>query len=168
MILLPQRPIASLAPNEPGTFPALMELYESNYINMRRLVPTMPRAPVSLISQIPGSLDLHFRLIERFRYTSELNLTYQFKQNDSAYVEPDLRIRVYHDARLAEVVVAHRRHFPIFDAESLAVQRMASAQLYWRWKMNRFLFKWLNYCLRQGYRFEETAHQANGRSFNFS
>ena len=87
MILLPQRPIASLAPNEPGTFPALMELYESNYINMRRLVPTMPRAPVSLISQIPGSLDLHFRLIERFRYTSELNLTYQFKQNDSAYLQ---------------------------------------------------------------------------------
>jgi hypothetical protein len=29
---------------------------------------------------------------------------------------------VYHDARLAEVLTAHLRHHPAFDAESLAVR----------------------------------------------
>lgn len=155
MILLTPPHIRSLLRNEPGTFPALMDLYECNYINMRRLLPAMPDQPVDLVSRIPGNLDLHLRFIERFRYTSELNLTYRFSQSGAVFAEPDLQIRVYHDAQLAEVVTAHLRHHPAFDAESLAVRFADGTQLYSRWKINRFLFKWLNYCLRQGHRFAD-------------
>ena len=59
-----------------------MDLYECNYINMRRLIPTLPKQPVALVSHIPDGLDLHLRLIERFRYTSELSLTYYFSERD--------------------------------------------------------------------------------------
>lgn len=155
MILLPPPHVRSIPRNEPGTFPALMDLYECNYINMRRLLPVMPETPIDLVSRTPGSLDLYFRLIERFRYTSEVSLTYRFVQCGAVFAEPNLRIRVYHDARQAEVLTAHLRHLPAFDAESLATQYGDGTRLYSRWKINRFLFKWLNYCLRQGHRFTE-------------
>jgi uncharacterized protein YqiB (DUF1249 family) len=163
MILLPPPQFCSILHNAPGSFPALMDLYECNYINMRRLLPVMPNTPADLVSRIPGGLDLHLRLIERFRYTSELVLTYQFAQDGTVLAEPDLRIRVYHDARLAEVMAAHLRHRPAFDNESLSNQRADRTQLYSRWKINRFLFKWLNYCLRQGHRFTGPSLQPAGR-----
>lgn len=138
----------------PGTFSALMDLYECNYINVRRLIPILPQAPTRRISQIPGGLDLHVHITERFRYTSELLLTYRFDQNGQNLVEPDLRIRIYHDARLAEVMTAHLRHQTAFNAD-LASGCPNGTELYARWRVNRFLYKWLNYCLRQGHRFAE-------------
>jgi hypothetical protein len=162
MISVPSPQIRSILRDEPGTFPALMDLYECNYINMRRLLPVTPERPIDLVSRIPGNLDLHLRFIERFRYTSELRLTYRFRQAGAVLLEPDLRIRIYHDARLAEVLTAQLRHHPAFDAESLAARPADGKQLHARWKINRFLFKWLNYCLRQGHRFSE--QRVTGRS----
>lgn len=153
MILLQLPQTRSIPHNTPGSFSSLMDLYECNYINMRRLLPAIPAAPSALVSRIPGGLDLHLRVIERFRYTSELHLTYQFVQHGAVVAEPDLRIRVYHDARLAEVMTAHLRHYPLFDAEALAKAHPDGPRLHSRWKINRFLFKWLGYCLRQGHRF---------------
>ncbi|HCK79842.1 MAG TPA: DUF1249 domain-containing protein [Candidatus Competibacter sp.] len=156
MILLSPPHVRSLARNEPGTFPALMDLYECNYINMRRLIPTLPKQPAALISHIPDGLDLHLRLIERFRYTSEVSLTYYFSGRAGLFPEPDLRIRIYHDARLAEVLNAQLRGLPAFDSERFSFQHADGTLLHRRWQINRFLFKWLNYCLRQGHRFSES------------
>lgn len=91
-------------------------------------------------------MDLHLKVIERFPYTSELMLTYYFERQHTLMPEPELRLRIYHDAQLAEVMSAHLRHWPLFDYES-------HTQLRSRWHVNRFLFKWLNYCLYQGHRF---------------
>ncbi|MBK8509522.1 MAG: DUF1249 domain-containing protein [Candidatus Competibacter sp.] len=155
MILLSPVHLPSLTRTDPGTFPALMDLYECNYINIRRLIPVMPQRPVALSSRIPDGLALHFRLLERFRYTSEMSLTYWFGDGDQGFAEPDLRIRVYHDARMAEVLNGQPRRLPAFDAEALHCQTANSVSLLQRWKINRFLFKWLNYCLRQGHRFQQ-------------
>jgi uncharacterized protein YqiB (DUF1249 family) len=153
MILIPSATPFPRLHDEPGTFAALMDLYECNYIHIRRLIPALPKTPTHLVSQAPGSLALHLQLVERFRYTTELILSYQFDEGGVTCAEPDLRIRVYHDARLAEVLTAQLRHWPAFDVELLASQHLDVPQLYWRWKINRFLFKWLSYCLRQGHRF---------------
>jgi uncharacterized protein YqiB (DUF1249 family) len=157
MIMLHPPHAGLLAHDKPGSFSALMDLYERNYINMRRLLPTMPPASAVRVSRTPGGLDLHLRVVERCRYTSELILTYQFSQEESPPVaEPDLHIRVYHDARLAEVVTAHLRHHVFLGADSLDLGRMDFLHLYNRWRINRFLYKWLTYCLRQGHRFIES------------
>ena len=154
MILLCPSPRESLWREPPGTFAALMDLYERNYIQMRRLLPVMPSAGARCISHVPGGLDLHLRIIERCRYTSELRLTYQFGQNNDAIIaEPNLRIRVYHDARQAEVATAHLRHYPAFAIDTLASHWADGASLLTRWRINRFLYKWLGYCLRQGHGF---------------
>jgi uncharacterized protein YqiB (DUF1249 family) len=153
MILLHPTHAHLIQHDAPGTFAALMDLYERNYINLRRLLPTMPAAQAVAISQVSGGLDLHLRIIERCRYTSELILTYQFDQGDGGIAtEPNLRIRVYHDAQLAEVLAAYPRRYPAFTAT--VNHRLAdSAVLFGRWQINRFLYKWLNYCLRQGHCF---------------
>lgn len=147
------------AHDTPGSFSALMDLYERNYINIRRLMPMMPPVSAVRVSQTPGGLDLHLCVIERCRYTSELILTYQFDQEDGRRVaEPDLRIRVYHDARLAEVVAAHLRHHAFLETDQRDVAHTNPIRLCNRWRINRFLYKWLTYCLRQGHRFIEPPH----------
>ena len=153
MILL--RPAPQLHGSDPpGSFAALMDLYERNYIHIRRLLPVMPPVRVDRVSRVAGGLDLHLRVIERCRYTSELILTYQFGRHHGVILtEPNLRIRVYHDARQAEVMAADLRHHSAFATDRLAFHRTDSPQLYTRWRINRFLDKWLNYCLRQGHRF---------------
>lgn len=133
----------------PHTFEGLMDLYERNYIRIRRLIPHMPAAGDEITSTLPGVLDLHLQVLERFRYTTELHLSYRFERNQSMTLEPDLSIRVYHDARQAEVTAARLRHWPAFQGEAQPPQ----SALRCRWHVNRFLFKWLNYCLYQGHSF---------------
>jgi uncharacterized protein YqiB (DUF1249 family) len=136
---------------QPGSFAGLMDLYERNYIGIRRLIPLMPPVGSRLASPVPGGLTLHLEVLERFRYTTELSLTYHFTKANDTVAEPDLRIRVYHDARLAEVVAAQLRRGPGFSSEA---DGASQTQLAVRWHINRFLYKWLNYCLHQGHRFE--------------
>ena len=153
MILLCPSQRQSLWREPPGTFAALMDLYERNYIYIRRLLPTMPPIHAKCVSQAPGGMDLHLHIIERCRYTSELILSYQFGQADGAILaEPNLRIRVYHDARQAEVMIAHPRRHPVFILDAIAPER-TDDPLFVRWRINRFLYKWLGYCLHQGHRF---------------
>ena len=154
MILLCSSPRGLPSPDSPDTFTALMDLYERNYINIRRLLPVIPPARMERVSRTPGGLDLHLYVTERCRYTSELILTYRFGQDDgSTIAEPNLWIRVYHDARQAEVMAAHPRHRPIFAIDALAHHRPERILLSTRWRINRFLYKWLSYCLRQGHHF---------------
>jgi hypothetical protein len=142
----------------PGTFSALMDLYERNYISMRRLLPVMPPVPAVRVSRVQGGLDLHLRIVERRRYTSELILTYEFGHKEGALIaEPNLRIRVYHDARMVEVMAARPRYHAAFAADFLSGDRPDRTQLHARWRINRFLYKWLSYCLWQGHRFTEPA-----------
>ena len=87
-------------------------------------------------SQISDGLDLHLEVIERFPYTSEIALTYHFDKRDQMVAEPNLHIRVYSDARLAEVMSAKLRNWPEFQIQS-------GSQLGARWHVNRFLYKWI-------------------------
>lgn len=128
-----------------GTFAGLMDLYERNYINLRRLAPSLPLQPQRLISRVPDALPLHLVICERFAYTSDLILTYEFADK----TEPDIHIRMYHDARQAEVIAAHLRHWPDFDKEHCS-------EIWLRWRANRFLYKWLTYCLHQGHYFSDS------------
>jgi len=136
-------------------FGNLMELYEQNYMLLRLLAPRLKHANVSTaISVMPGCLDLYLQLTEQSPYTSTLRMTYRFvdESESRASAEPDLYIRVYHDARSAEVMsgLLHgQRHTP-----------RATRQLDNSWQLNRFLYKWLRYLLYRGHRFE-----VDGQSF---
>jgi len=138
------------------SFASLMELYEGNYILMRRLAPGLTRLDGQrgrgwVCSRIAEGPDLYLRLLERSRHTSTVVVTHCFSGQDER-LEPDLPVRVYHDARLAEVWLPDAGERP----------RFALNQLSKRWESNHFLNRWLRYCLAEGHRFMELDGQALG------
>ncbi len=130
----------------------LMELYEINYMRFRRLCPGLNGIRCCAVSRIEGALDLHLRILERARYTTTLKLTY-YLQDTQGYgfvPNPDLKIRVYHDARQAEVLSRSLRQIELHvHSPGLGMD----TELALRWRLNRFLYKWLGYCRHQGHGF---------------
>ncbi|RPH54218.1 MAG: DUF1249 domain-containing protein, partial [Lysobacterales bacterium] len=82
----------------PGSFVSLMSLYESNYIRLAWLAPRLESIHGSLLSEVEGDCPLHLSVDERSRYTTTLRLTYRFEEPTGVIADPDLLIRVYHDA----------------------------------------------------------------------
>jgi len=102
----------------------------------------------TLVSSAPGDLDLHVEALEHCRYTSILRMTYLFDADDGRVAEPDLEVRVYHDARLAEACQSaeHLRHPALTGLrDSLPRARPALGR-------NMLLNKWLDYCSERGHR----------------
>lgn len=134
----------------PGSFVSLMSLYESNYIRLSWLVPQLGAVCEPMTSNIPGDCPLHLTLIERSRYTTTLCLTYVFADQGELIADPDLQIRVYHDARLAEVQACARwhRHSVLESIRSQLARDLGD-----RWLRNVMLNKWLDYCVERGHRF---------------
>ncbi len=127
------------------SFAALMELYENNYIFLRRLVPQLDGHRDAQVSSVDRGPDLHLEVIERCPYTTNLLLTHCFAQHPDGESLPDLRVRIYHDARVAEV---------------LPEPTQASMSLAARWASNRFLNRWLRYCLGEGHAFDDPLDRA--------
>jgi uncharacterized protein YqiB (DUF1249 family) len=133
----------------PGTFTGLMTLYESNYIKLRQLSTAFEWPGVSMVSSSPRDMDLHAEITRREPYTTTLKLTYWFEEADSALVaDPDLIVRIYHDARLAEVVSGRDRHC---HHKLRELASSTGAELDRRWRMNMMLNKWLDYLFDVGH-----------------
>ena len=95
---------------DPRGFVSLMDMYENNYIRLRRLIPDLAKSPGSAISHLPGCLSLHMTVLERTRFTTTIYLTYYFEEATKSVAEPALTIRLYHDAHQAEVLTGHLQH----------------------------------------------------------
>lgn len=136
--------------SRPGSFVSLMSLYESNYIRLSWLVPHLSAIEGVLISEVRDDCPLHLGVIERTRYTTTLSLTYLFDDANGVIADPDLQIRVYHDARLAEVQSCARWHR---HAMMESIRSQLARDLGDRWLRNVMLNKWLDYCVERGHRF---------------
>ena len=142
-------------PKTSGRFASLMELYENNYMQLRLLIPQLRALNEGLyVSRVEGCLDLELSQIEQNRYTTTFNLSYRFSQRMRGAREPDLTIRLYHDARTCEVVTGLIR-------TGRSDQRK-SRNLDESWRLNRFLHKWVSYCIRQGHGFDGARTEAEG------
>ena len=86
----------------PVSFVSLMTLYESNFIRLRGLMGDVRTLAGRIISSAPSDCDLHLEVVEHSPYTTVLRLTYMFDEAAGQVADPDLEVRVYHDARLAE------------------------------------------------------------------
>ena len=138
----------------PRSFVALMSLYESNYVRFLRLTGDPARLSGTLVSRVPEDCELQLSVLEHMPYTSSLELTYVLSLDGTAGAAratlriPNLRLRLYHDARLLEVECR-----PVPAATGRAGQ--AERELRQRWKRNMMLNKWLEYCAERGHRFAE-------------
>ena len=126
-----------------------MELYERNYMLVRLLAPALREATGTRLSTVEGELPLEMRDIEHGRYTTTFRLTYRLSARDARGREgrePDLAVRLYHDARTCEVMSGL---MPGETGEARRVRDLDEGH-----RLNRFLNRWLGYCLERGHGFE--------------
>ena len=119
-----------------------MTLYESNYIRLGWLAGDLRALAGEHRSRVADDCELKLTVLERGPYTTMLALTYAFGPGSDGPDAPDLEVRVYHDARVAEA------HALGGGPSGVEAERLGS-----RWSRNMMLNKWLEYCVDRGHRF---------------
>lgn len=143
----------ALSSPTPYTFADLMEMYEANYIRLRLLCGDIRKLPDQRISLLEGAIPVELTIQARAKHTTHMMLTYCFDHVKNNEVKrPNLKIRVYHDARQAEVI---SRQCNITGATLHAWQQNTDSLLLCRWRLNRFLYTWAGYLHWQGHSFAE-------------
>ncbi len=132
----------------PGRFAYLMGLYAENYHRLSRMFSPQTLAQGRYVSSVDDGLDLHLEIVERHPYTTELHLTYSVPDPETGGLSPSAWLRIYSDARVAEVTHCHPgKKFwhdlgPFPPAKTLFQHRM---------RMATFLNRWLEYLAEQGH-----------------
>ena len=168
----------------------LQELQTEIYRQLQLLIPDQVAHYDSFQSHIHGSPLLRMDILERHPYTHFVRLTYQFNRQDTPEIAPDAHIRVYNDARLAEVTSfdnvqgfdrqTHDQGLfsarpPVSNARSADDPRAHLLSpsswlsplhtLQRLWRLNAALDKWLSYLLHQGHSLRSmrpTSEKING------
>ena len=133
----------------PGTFTGLMTLYESNFIKLHQLAAALDWPADAIVSSSPRDSDLHAEIVRREPYTTTLRLTYWFPEEGGVSApDPDIVVRIYHDARLVEAVSSRDAHRHTKLREWAG---NSNAELDRRWRLNMLLNKWLDYLFEVGH-----------------
>lgn len=131
----------------------LEKLCESNYQKLFRLIPNLRALHKTAVGRTQNRPALHLDILERNPYTLTIELNHCFDQPLTELTAPAVKIRVYLDAQLAEVIRDHER--PAVDRVYQDPGRALEIQEY-KWRLNYFLQKWLDHCLKMEYRFAES------------
>lgn len=110
------------------------------------------------IGLAPHHTTLYLEIIERTPYTMTVELSHCFiNKNRDEFLAPAVKIRVYLDAQLAEVLSDHARAgvAQVFKDPGLSREIMN-----YKWRLNYFLQKWLDHCLKNDYLFSPNAEAA--------
>lgn len=129
----------------PGSFVGLMTLYESNFLRLSGLCGELRALPDRGCATIDAAITLKFQVEERGPYTTLLSL--RPDAGPGADPLPELRVRVYHDARVVEAAEVRLGERPV-TASVVSGDGLLS-----RWARNMLLNKWLEYCVDRGCRF---------------
>ena len=135
---------------------ALHEVCEENYRKLRQLIPALPYLSSGTVLEFRSQPKLRVEVLEKSRYTMLLEFNYCFAGTSPVVLEPALEVRVYFDARMAEVLRDQERIPPRYPSrEQHTLKR--------KWELNYFFHKWLDHCLRRGYFLEEVKRHSEAR-----
>jgi uncharacterized protein YqiB (DUF1249 family) len=125
-----------------------MGLYGENYQRLARLFDLPSLVPGSYLSVCANGLDLVVEVLEVHPYTLELRLSYRMNDPVTGQPDPSAYVRVYRDARQAEVTHCYiGRHWQ----DVLGLFPSPKVMFGHRLRMNSFLNKWLEYLSSQGH-----------------
>lgn len=94
------------------------------------------------------------RITERSPYTTTLELSRTATGDNSNWLAmPKLTLRMYHDAKLAEVLAweGHKRLRPRYEYPNQSMYQSDE-----KYQLNRFLGEWLTVCLEHGHSLDES------------
>jgi uncharacterized protein YqiB (DUF1249 family) len=94
----------------PRRLAELLDLYEFNFRLIQRLIPELELPFQDAVSKSASDFPLHLSVMERDRYTVTLKLTYEFVDQEGVRRQPDIWVRVYRDACVAEALEIGRAH----------------------------------------------------------
>ena len=136
-------------------------LHETNYSKLVLVIPTLREIKSVLHLSGNGNTLLEVRILEKSKFTTTLEL--RLRQAGKSHWLPSLemKIRTYHDARVAEVLAfqGHHRLHPRYI--------YPNPQMYHRdekWQQNNFLGDWLDHCLHSRCIFRDLAQTPDTES----
>lgn len=139
----------------PGSFSGLMLLYESNFLKLHELVGELDGETSQWISRANSDNDLYLERTMAEPYTTTLRMTYWLRDSaERAIKDPDMTVRIYHDAAQAEAMSCQAGHQHRLLRE---IQLSHAGELDRRWRINMMLNKWLDYLLDCGHGFSRSA-----------
>ena len=128
---------------EKVTYSSLSEVFDLNFKKISRLVPLLPSVKDDLVGIKKPSNDLYLICHEKSKYTGTYTLTHKIQSSHGVINRPDIRFKIYFDAKLLEVVSICKEtrinsyHPLINDCSDLSFQL----------ELNVFMLRWLDYCL---------------------
>ncbi len=140
--------------------PDFLSLCERNYAQLRHLLPlsahrngshrvsSTPASTVdSQLIQINPEEGYRIRLMELCKFTTTIKIEH-VSQTALGWLRPQFEVRLYHDARLAEVISCQqmRRFKAVYDYPNLEMMQPDEKR-----QINMLLRDWLLLCQRQGY-----------------
>jgi uncharacterized protein YqiB (DUF1249 family) len=123
--------------------PTILAIGEANYTHMMRLLPDVDTEHLEYKFSAGKGLKYQIKIIDSARYTSTLEMR-QLNTGVPSFLQPAMQIRLYHDARVAEVIKNQRigglRASYQYPNESMHQKNEKHL-------VNRFLAEWLHFCL---------------------
>lgn len=128
-----------------------MAVCDANYIRLLQLLPELGlnsrrEIIVGSPSPQPGLITL-IEVTEQFRYTATVRISQLSVPDWQDYQAPEMLVRVYHDARTAEVV-SYQQHRYFRAMYPLPNRQMYQADE--KEQLNFFLAEWLGVCQKEG------------------
>lgn len=128
----------------------MMMVYEANYRRLMRLIPDLRAIDGTILAKGDGMPDICLGVLGHCRYTTTLSLTHHLNIAGKTVPDLDMKIRVYHDAKVAEVIgYQHELRFASYYPYPNPMMR----HHFEKRQINLFFSEWLKYCGLRGCRF---------------
>lgn len=130
---------------------AHMAVCDANYFRILKLLPELDlfsRREIALLHpKFTQQMIVILEVIEKFKYTSTVKISQHCENNCSHYAPPVMQIRMYHDAKTAEVLSYQNHRFfkSIYEVPNKNMYHPDEKE-----QLNRFLTEWLSLCLAKG------------------
>jgi uncharacterized protein YqiB (DUF1249 family) len=132
----------------------LEDVCASNFQKLFKLIPDLKTYNKLATGTAPCNTALYLQVIEQTAYTMTIELSHCFSKKPDELMVPEVRIRLYLDAQLAEVLSDHARASVTRTFKDFGLCREI---MHYKWRLNFFLQKWLDHCLTKNYRFTAQA-----------
>ena len=124
--------------------PSMQATCEVNYSRFLRVLPDCDTQDLCFEFTVGANLSYRITITEAARYTTSL-MVEQLNAHTPAYLKPSMIVRLYHDARMAEVISSQNTgaFAPSYDYPNRNMRQRNEKQM-----VNQFLGEWLQFCLK--------------------
>ena len=121
----------------------LEQICESNYEKLLTLFPEIRLLNDTHIGHSKVISGIHITLLSVSPFTTTIELNHRLLISNSKLLSPSIAVRLYLDIQLAEVLNDNDRE----NVHKIYKDKRQSTEiLQYKWELNYFLHKWLDYC----------------------